>query len=217
MEKAYQVLCRQPVAQQLLNSGVVADLERRFHVKIELSHECFSLFRGSSTLPEHQQCKHCLINYIKSLEPVRSKYIWFFSNSVTWVPYEEPISDYIENAFRQHIPCIINFQGQLRNVDPMMMLQSSTDGREHVPLMRRRGAPLPEEQKGQQTYWVYSDLGGVSRTFPREASRVLEQSYRAQEQQVVISLDNTEQLISFQNMTKTDVKTGDTVKVSRVN
>ena len=218
-ERNYEVLCPSDIASMLAASPHLQPLQDRFQVKITYSSERFLISREESTLEYHQQCKHYLINLIKSYKRQPFKFQWFYLDKMNWVPFEETVSEQIENAFRSQNGCVVTVAESMFNIDPFLLTKTSLDGRQVTQVGRQKAyrlAPPPNANRGRPgrgrqgekrttgntlgNYWVYYEKS-VAKSFPREVSQVLEEAFVSQQPIATFQFSNGEATIDLRDMT----------------
>lgn len=153
---AYLVFCSDTRVQQLLSSPYLKELETQCKVRIQPIQGGFLVHRHNATVYLQQQCKHLLINLIKSGAVVNSAQ-WFWFSGRTFVPYDADTSAVIEASFQQgNMYLIVEVRGKPYQIDITKWRQTDMSSRMWRPILRN---PMPGDAQ-QQTApqgWCIND------------------------------------------------------------
>ena len=97
---AYLVFCSDARVQELIDTPWLKELESECHVRIQPTPGGFLIYRQSASVQVHQQCKHLLINLIKSGAVTKAAQ-WFWFNGHTFTLYDDESCAVIERNFNK--------------------------------------------------------------------------------------------------------------------
>lgn len=184
---AYLVFCSEARMQELAATPWIQELETECHVRIQPIPGGFLIHRQNASVQVQQQCKHLLINLVKS-GAVTNAAQWFWFNGRSFVPYDAEISAAIERSFQSgNMYLIIEVRGKPYQIDINKWRQTDMSTRMWRPITRN---PMPgasqQPQPGPQG-WCINDRN-VWRRVPDDLSEALTTATRSGQTELQVNV-----------------------------
>ena len=168
---AYLVFCSDARVQELVATPWLKELETECHVRIQPIAGGFLIHRQSASVSVHQQCKHLLINLIKSGAVMKTAQ-WFWFSGRSFSPYDAQNNAVIEGGFQQgNMQMIINVHGKPYQIDISRWRQTDMTTGLWRPIARNPMPGAPAQSQGP-TGWCVFDRAGWRRV-PEELAEAL--------------------------------------------
>lgn len=181
---AYLVFCSDARVQELVATPWLKELETECHVRIQPIAGGFLIHRQGATVPVHQQCKHLLINLIKSGAVMKAAQ-WFWYNGRYFSPYDARNNAVIETGFQQgNLQMIIDVHGKNYQIDITRWRQTDMTTGLWRPIARN---PMPGAPAQAPSGWCVLDRN-VWKRVPEELAEALTKASTAGQPELQVAV-----------------------------
>ena len=192
---AYLVFCSDTRVQELVTTPWLKELETECHVRIQPVPGGFLIHRQGASVQVQQQCKHLLINLVKS-GAVNKAAQWFWFNGHQFAPYDTENSAAIEGSFQQgNMYLIIEVRGKPYQIDLAKWRQTDMTTRLWRQILRNPMPDAPQQQASPQG-WCILDRN-VWRRVPDELAEALTTATRADQTDLQLTVQGRTYQINF--------------------
>ena len=183
---AYLVFCSDARVQELIDTPWLKELESECHVRIQPTPGGFLIYRQSASVQVHQQCKHLLINLIKSGAVTKAAQ-WFWFNGHTFTLYDDESCAVIERNFQQgSMYLILEVRGKPYQIDITRWRQTDMTTRLWRPIARNPMPGAPQQQVAPQGWCIFDR--NTWRKVPEELSDSLTSASQAGQSELQVTL-----------------------------
>lgn len=183
-QDAYLVFCSDARARELQGTPWLKQLETECRVRLEPIPGGYLIHRQGASVQLQQQCKHLLINLIKSGAVARSSQ-WFWFSGRSYSPYDADSNAAIEQHFQQsQLQFILHINGKPYQLDLARWRQIDMTTGMWRPIVRN-----PPPAAAAPTGWCFMDRN-TWRRVPEEISQAISAATAADQTEVQVTVQS---------------------------